>query len=127
MEVSPVVKERPQRVRNGPNYEYFEFEYQVKQSSSKIINHLIIISREEDELDGENLEDSFVDASANKVSIDSQVKLKRMDQKSIKSKDSKKIKHKTPCKVCQEQFLSRQILLDHDKATGHYVKFRAKA
>ena len=139
IEVSPVIKERPKRIRKRPNYEDFEFEYEIKSERVEHIqeNSIGKASRiEEKNVDQTNYDDQ--DESdpddAHDVSIDSEemtndspqtkvVKLEPKDLQSLLSKDSKQIKHKTHCKVCLEEFPNRKNLLEHEKESGHYYKF----
>ena len=139
IEVAPVIKERPKRARKKPNFGDYELEYEIKSEKVEQQKEKQVLDISTNEPDLEDANDSFSNMSThiesedeNNKSVDdfnntsTVVKLEPKDQKSLLSKDSKKIKHKTYCKVCQEEFPNRKMLLEHEKNTGHYLKFPCK-
>jgi len=143
IEVAPIIKERPKRERKKPNYGDFEMEYEIKSEKleQKKIQQMSDVSVNEpyfedvnDSIDNNStyMESKDDNDNANEtleqktVNSSPPVKLEPRDQKSLLSQDNKKIKHKTYCKVCQEEFLNRKMLLEHEKISGHYLKFPCK-
>ena len=143
IEVAPIIKERPKRERKKPNYGDFEMEYEIKsekleQRKSQQISEIAgnnpdfddtsnSLQNDSTNMESENDNDEDNEISEQRTLNDNpQVKLEPRDQKSLLSKDTRKIKHKTYCKVCQEEFLNRKMLLEHEKNSGHYLKFPCK-
>lgn len=140
IEVAPVIRGRPKRVRKRTKFEDFELEYEIKSERlehPKENDNTNGYRKEEDRYDRyeeEYVDDESLDKEEGlELSIDSDeetviedtetevVKLEPKDLKSLLS--NKHVKHKTHCKVCLEEFPNRKNLLEHEKDSGHYYKF----
>merc|ERR1711915_34122 len=142
IEVSPVVKERPKRIRKRPNFDDFEYIYEPKAEKLERTEEITEndIERElvkKDENDVVEVQDwNFSDDTDDDYDITieqpeeelspKEVRLEPKDLKLLLSEDSKNIKHKTHCKECKEEFPNRKKLLEHEKESGHYYKFPCK-